>query len=53
LQAKREWHYILKVLKGKKKYADKNTPSSKAIIQNRRRDIEFPRQAKVEGIHDY
>jgi len=43
----------IKSAERKKKYADKNTPSSKAIIQNRRRDIEFPRQAKVEGIHDY
>ena len=33
---------ILKVLKGKK-YAVKNILSSKAVIQNTRRDKEFPR----------
>ena len=41
-QARRESHDIFNVLKGKK-YAAKNTLSSKAVIQNRRRDKEFPR----------
>lgn len=51
LQAKRECHYVFKVLKGKK-YAAKNTLSSKAIIRNRRTDKGFPRQIKVKGIHN-
>ena len=33
LQARREWHYTLKVLKGKK-LTNKNTLPGKAIIQN-------------------
>ena len=30
----------------------KNTLSSKAVIQTRRRDKEFPRQTKTKGVHD-
>ena len=37
LQARREWLNIFKVLR-EKKIAAKNTQSSKAIIQNRRRE---------------
>ena len=47
LQARIEQHDIFKVLKGEKNAA-KNTLPSKAIIQNRRRDKEFPRQ-KLKG----
>lgn len=37
----------------RKKPATKNTLSNKAIIQNRRRDKELPRQTKVKEIRDY
>ena len=37
LQAQREWHDIFTVLKGKKSSA-KDTPSSKVIMQNGRRE---------------
>jgi len=42
----REWHDIFKVLKGKKP-ATKNTLSSKAINQNRRKDS-FPDKQKLK-----
>ena len=32
------------------KYAAKNSLPSKIVIQNRRRDKEFPRQAKTKGV---
>jgi len=35
------------------KYAAKNTLSSKAVIQNRRRDKEFPRQTKAKVVHEH
>jgi len=38
---------------GRKKPAAKNMLLSKAIIQTRRRDKEFPKQTKVKGIHDH
>ena len=34
------------------KYAAKNSYFSKAVIQDGRRDKEFPRQAKNKGVHD-
>ena len=34
------------------KYAAKNILSSKAVIQNRRIDEEFPRQTKMKGLGD-
>ena len=45
LQARRNWHDIFKVLKGKKSAA-KNTLSNKVKIQNKRRNKEFHREAK-------
>jgi len=43
-----------KVLKGKKKKksAAKNPLSSKAIIQDRRRNKELLRQTKTKGVHN-
>ena len=38
------------MLKGKKPTV-KNTLPSKVIIQNERRDKEFPRQAKMKGVY--
>lgn len=35
------------------KSAAKNTLSSKTNIKNKRKDKEFPRQAKVKGIHHH
>ena len=35
------------------KYAAKNSLSSKAVIQNRRRDSKFPRQTKIKGVCDH
>ena len=35
------------------KQLNQNTLLSKAIIQNRRRDKEFPRQTQVKGIHHH
>ena len=35
------------------KYAAKNSLSSKAVIQNRRRDKKFPRQTKIKGVCDH
>jgi len=37
----------------KEKSAAKNTLFSKAIIQNRKRDKEFPRQMENKGVHDH
>ena len=51
-QARRQWHDIFNVLKGKK-YATKNTLSSKTFIQNKKRDKEFPRQAKPKGVCEH
>ena len=34
----------------REKSAAKNTLSSKAVTQNRRRDKEFPRQAETKGV---
>ena len=34
------------------KSAAKNTLSSKAIIQNKRRDKEFPRKTETKGVHN-
>jgi len=52
LQARREWQDIFKVLK-ENNLQEKNTQSSKAIIQNRRRNKEFLRQTKTKGAHDH
>ena len=35
------------------KYAAKNSLSSKAVIQNRRRHQKFPRQTKIKGVCDH
>ena len=35
------------------KYATMNSLSSKAVIQNRRRDKKFPRQTKIKGVCDH
>ena len=35
------------------KYASKNSLTSKAVIQNRRRDKKFPRQTKIKGVCDH
>jgi len=35
------------------KHATKNIVFSKAAIQNRRRDKEFPRQAKPKGVREH
>ena len=43
-QARKDWHDIFRILNEKKNVA-KNTLSSKAVIQNGRRDKELPRQA--------
>ena len=48
-QARNEWQDIFNVQKSEK-YATKNSLSSKAVIQNRRRNQEFPRQTKTKGI---
>ena len=48
MQARREWHDIVKVLNGKKKSAAKNTLSNKAIIQYRRRDKSFTDKQKLK-----
>ena len=50
-KTRREWHDIFSVLNGKK-YAAKNTLSSKDVIQNKR-DKEFSRQTKTKGINDH
>ena len=44
-QARREWHDIFNVLNGKNM---QNTLSSKAVIQNRRRDKSFPDKPKLK-----
>ena len=51
-QVRKEWQDIFNVL-NQKKYADKNSLSSKAVIQNRRRDKKFPRQTKTKGVCDH
>ena len=33
------------------KYAAKHPLPNKSVIQNRRRDKDFPKQTKTEGIH--
>ena len=48
-QARKEWQDIFSVL-SQKKYAAKNSLSSKAVIQNRRRDKKFPRQKLKEFV---
>ena len=35
------------------KYSAKNSLSGKAVIQNRRRDKDFPRQTKTKGVCDH
>ena len=35
------------------KYAAKNSLTSKAFTQNKRRDKQFPRQTKTKGVHDH
>ena len=50
-QARKEWQEIFSVM-NRKKYAAKNPLSGKSVIQNRRRDRDFPKQTKTEGIHD-
>lgn len=51
LLPRREWHDILKVLKGKK-LTTKNTLPYKGI-QNARKGKEFSRQAKSKGVHHH
>ena len=52
LQVKSEWHDIHKVLKVKKP-TTKITLPGKVNIQNRRKDKEFSKQAKTEGVHHH
>ena len=51
LQARRKWHDVLEIMK-EKNPAAKNTVSSKAFTQNKRRDKEFPPK-KVNRIYDH
>ena len=51
-QTRNEWQDTFNVL-NQKKYAAKNSLSSKAVIQNRRRQREFPIQTKIKGVRDY
>ena len=51
LQDRREWHDIFKDLN--RKPATKDTLTSMIIIQNRRRDKEFLKQAKTKRIQQY
>ena len=48
-KARKGWQDIFRVLN---EYVAKNTLSSKALIQNGRRDKELPRQAETERICD-
>ena len=50
-KARREWQEIFNVLK--RKNIQPRIFSSKAVIQNRRRDKDFPRQTKTEGVYDH
>ena len=50
-QARKGWQDIFRALNEKEPTA-KNTLCSKALIQNRRRDKELPRQAGTERICD-
>ena len=51
-QTRNEWQDTFNVL-NQKKYAAKNSLSSKAVIQNRKRDRKFPRQTKIKGVCDH
>jgi len=51
LQARREWHDLFKVLRGKK-MAAKN-PVSNRLSFRIEEEIEFPRQTKVKGVHHH
>nr|KAF6500858.1 hypothetical protein HJG59_007893 [Molossus molossus] len=50
LQARREWHEVIKVMKNKNLNPKLLYPS-KAIIQNRRSNKELPRHKKAKGIY--
>ena len=50
-QARKEWRSIQ--CAESEKYADKNSLSKKAVIQNRRRDQKFPKETKVKGARDH
>ena len=52
-QTRKEWQDIFNMLNQKKKYVVNNSLSSKAVIQNRRRDKEFPRQTKSKGVCEH
>ena len=51
-QTRKNWHDILKVLNWKK-YVANNTLSSKAFIENRSRDKEFPGQTITKAICEH
>jgi len=51
-QVRKDWKEIIQCAKWEK-YVVKNTLSSKTAIQNRRRDKEFPRQAKTKGVYEH
>ena len=51
-QARKDWHDIFRILNEKKNVA-KNTLSSKAVIQNGRRDKELPGQTENKRVCDH
>lgn len=52
LQARNEWHDILKMLTGKK-LTTKNILPGKITIPTGRTNKEFPRWAKAKGVHQH